>query len=197
MNLQDDALNSPDRDIRKDFLLQTFQSTENSSEKKVEIFTRALQDKHDSMRNLSIEYLSSMYEKSDNFNFKEILVSLLKIEPIWSVKFLILKKISKFNLDVTDNSELILKMTHELKPQIRIAAAEVLVSFPPEKQEESHINRLLELWKDKDESVRKQLEILLSSSENPKIKEFIADYEKKLAEKEKKKKDIAGMFEGI
>ena len=197
MNLQDDALNSPDRDIRKDFLLQTFKSTENSSERKVEIFTKALQDKHDSLRNLAIEYLTNTYEQANNFDLKTILISHLKTEPIWSVKYLILKKLSKFNLDVTDNSELILKMTHEMKPQIRIAAAEVLLSFPAEKQEDVHINRLLELWKDKDESVRKQLEILLSSSENPKIKEFLADYQKKLAEKEKKKRDIVGMFEGI
>ena len=73
----------------------------------------------------------------------------------------------------------------------------ILVSLPVKEQDENVINRLLDLWKEKDESVRKQLDIYLSESKNPKIKEFKADYEKKLAEKEKKKKDIAGMFEGI
>ena len=88
-------------------------------------------------------------------------------------------------------------MTYELKPQVRLASAEVLLSFPVEQQDDEVINRLLELWKDKDESVRKQLEILLPESKNPKIKKFMADYEKKLKDKEAKKKSIMQDFDGI
>ena len=197
LNLSEESLNSPDRTIRKEFLLQTFNSTDISTEKKIEVFKKALFDKHDSIRNLAIEYLSNTYEKSQDFNFKDILIPALEKESVWSVKYLILKKFSKYKLDMTNNKEFILKLTFELKPQVRIASAEVLLALPQEEQEESYIDRLLELWKDKDESVRKQLEILLSESENPKIKKFMAEYEEKLAEKERKKKEIAGMFEGI
>lgn len=197
MNLNTEPLNSPDRTIRKDFLLQCFKSSEISLDDKINVFKMALLDKHDSVRSLAIEYLSSLFETSQTFDFLDIVISQIQKESIWSVKYLILKKISKFGLDISKNKDLILKLSYELKPQVRIACAELLVSLPAEEQDETVINRLLGLWKDKDESVRKQLENYLSESKNPKIKEFMADYEKKLAEKEKKKKEIAGMFEGI
>ncbi len=197
MTLEDDALNSPDRNVRKEFLLQTAKSNELPLEKKITIFSTALADKYDTIRNLAIEYLCDLYEKSPSFDLKALFIPVLEKEPIWSVKYLILKKIAKFNLSVSDNKTLILKLTHELKPQIRLASAEVLLSFPDEQQDDEVINRLLELWKDKDESVRKQLEILLPESKNPKIKKFMADYEKKLKEKEAKKKSIMQDFDGI
>ena len=197
MTLTQEALNSPDRNIRKDFLLQTFQSNETYVDDKLDIFKKGLLDKHDSIRNLSIEYLSSLYEKSQTFDFLEIIMPILEKETVWSVKYLILRKISKFNLKMTAYKDFILKLSFDLKPQVRIATAEILVSFSVDQQDDSVINRLLDLWKDKDESVRKQLEIYLAESKNPKIKQFMAEYEKKLAEKEKRKKDIAGMFEGI
>ena len=197
LKLSADSLNSPDRTVRKEYLLQIFQSTDISSDKKITTLAKGLEDKHDSIRNLAIEYLTDLYERSHTFNILDLLLPVLQNETIWSVKYLILKKISKFNLDVSDQKNLVLKLSHELKPQLRIASAEVLMSFSPEKQDEEIIDRLLELWKDKDESVRKQLENVLADSSNPRIKHTMEEYEKKLAEKERKKKDIAGMFEGI
>ena len=197
LKLSPESLNSPDRNIRKEFLLQVFQSNEISNEEKISILTKGLEDKHDSIRNLAIEYLADLYQKNTNFNFLDLLLPLLEKEPMWSVKYLILKKISKFNLDVSVHKNLILKLSHELKPQLRIASAEIFLSFPEEKQDDEVIDRLLELWKDKDETVRKQLDIILLESKNPKIKATMEDYAKKLAEKERKKKEIAGMFEGI
>ena len=197
MSLHEESLNSPDRTVRKDFLLAVFQSNDLSVEKKITIYNKALLDKHDSIRNLAIEYLSSLYEQSNEFNFSEILFETLEKESIWSVKYLILRKISKFNFNITKNRDLILKLTYELKPQVRMASGEVLLTLPTEEQDDPIIDRLLELWKDKDESVRKQMEILLVEAENPRIKKALTDYEKRLAEKEKKKKEIAGMFEGI
>lgn len=197
MTLQEEDLKSPDRNVRKEFLFQTSKTDEFSFEKKINIFSSALDDKYDTIRNLAIEYLCDLYEKSNSFDLKGLFIPVLEKEPMWSVKYLLLKKITKYNLPVADNKILILKMTRELKPQVRLASAEVLLTFPNEQQDDEIINRLLELWKDKDDSVRKQLEILLPQSKNPKIKKFMADYEKKLKEKEKKKKDIAGMFEGI
>lgn len=197
MDFNDEALQSPNKEVRKEYLLKISQANDIPIEKKVDLIKVALLDSHDSIRNLAIDYLSNIYEIDKQINFIEIVVEVLQKESIWSVKYLILKKISKHNLDVSNYKDLILKMTTEIKPQIRIAAAEVLMLFPTDKQDESIINRLLELHKDKDESVRKQMDILLSESKNPKIKQFMADYERKLAEKEKKKKDVLGMFEGI
>lgn len=188
MTLQEEDLNSPDRNVRKEFLLQTSQTEEFSFEKKINIFSSALDDKYDTIRNLAIEYLCDLYEQSNTFDLKGLFIPVLEKETIWSVKYLILKKIVKFNLSVSDSKNLILKMTHELKPQVRLASAEVLLLLPADQQDDELINRLLELWKDKDESVRKQLEILLPESKNPKIKKFMADYEKKLAEEGKEEK---------
>lgn len=197
MNLSDESLNSPDRNIRKEYLLQIFQSTEISTENKVATLTKALADKHDSVRSLAIEYLTDLYSIAPNFDILDLLLTALEKESIWSVKYLILKKISKYHLDISSQKSLLLKLSHELKPQLRIATAEIFISFSPEQQDEEVVDRLLELWKDKDETVRKQLDIILVDSSNPKIKKAVDEYAKKLAEKERKKKDIAGMFEGI
>lgn len=194
MDSSDSPLNSTDKVIRKEYLFHVHQSTDLSHEKKIHLFKIALQDKHDSLRSLAIEYLCDEYEQL-KFQIYPIFIESLKKEKIWTVKFLILKKIIKFQLDTLSNKDLILKLTYEPKPQIRMAAAEILLSYND--PEENLINRLLDLWKDKDENVRKQLELLLSDSKIPKIKEFMMEYERKLAEKEKKRKDIVGMFEGI
>ena len=197
MDLDNESLNSPDRNIRKEYLSKISQSDEIPIEKKIDTINIALLDSHDSILNLAIEYLSNIYENENKINFIEIVTEVLRKESIWSVKYLILKKISKYSLDVSNYKDLILKMTFEIKPQIRIAAAEVLMLFPPEKQTDEILNRLMELHKDKDESVRKAIENVLAESKNPKIKKFMADYKQKVEEKEKKKKDVLGMFEGI
>ena len=197
MDLDNESLNSPDRNIRKEYLSKISQSHEIPIEKKIDTIKIALLDSHDSIRNLAIEYLSNIYENENKINFIEIVTEVLRKESIWSVKYLILKKISKYSLDVSNYKDLILKMTFEIKPQIRIASAEVLMLFPPEKQSDEILNRLMELHKDKDESVRKAIENVLAESKNPKIKKFIADYQQKVQEKEKKNKDVLGMFEGI
>ena len=197
MDLDNESLNSPDRNIRKEYLSKISQSDEIPIEKKIDTIKIALLDSHDSIRNLAIEYLSNIYENENKINFIEIVTEVLRKESIWSVKYLILKKISKYSLDVSNYKDLILKMTFEIKPQIRIASAEVLMLFPPEKQSDEILNRLMELHKDKDESVRKAIENVLAESKNPKIKKFIADYQQKVQEKEKKNKDVLGMFEGI
>lgn len=197
MNLSDESLNSPDRNIRKEYLLQIFQSSELSTEDKVVTLTKALADKHDSVRSLAIEYITDLYNTGKSFDILDVLLPVLEKESIWSVKYLILKKIAKYNLDMSSHKLLLLKLSRELKPQLRIATAEIFINFNPEKQDDEIVDRLLELWKDKDETVRKQLEIILADSSNPKIKKAMDEYAKKLAEKERKKKEIAGMFEGI
>lgn len=197
MNLSDESLNSPDRNIRKQYLLQIFQSNEIPTEKKVTTLTKALADKHDSVRSLAIEYLTDLYNKEPNIDIMNLLFPVLEKESIWSVKYLILKKISKYHLDMSSHKDLLMGLSHELKPQLRIATAEIFIDFSPEQQDDEIVDRLLELWKDKDEAVRKQLDIILADSSNPKIKKAMDEYAKKLAEKERKKKEIAGMFEGI
>ena len=124
LNLNTESLNSPDRNIRKEFLLQCFQSSEISLDAKIGIFRKALLDSHDSVRSLAIEYLSSLFEISQNFDFLDIITLQVQKEKIWSVKYLILKKISKFGLDMTKNKELVLKLSYEIKPQVRIACGE-------------------------------------------------------------------------
>lgn len=197
MNLSEESLNSPDRNIRKEYLLQIFQSTEIPTKNKIATLTKALADKHDSVRSLAIEYLTDLYSIEPNFDILDLLLQVLEQESIWSVKYLILKKIAKYHLDMSSHKTLLMKLSHELKPQLRIATAEIFILFSEEKQDNEVVDRLLELWKDKDEAVRKQLDIILADSSNPKIKKAMDEYAKKLAEKERKKKDIAGMFEGI
>lgn len=181
------GLNSQDRATRHK-AINEIQKSSLSSEEKKEYFFRALTDMHDSIRSRSVELLLDLF--GADVEVQRVLVKHLDNEPFWAVRYLILSKLRNF--DLKEHKKILLKSSFDLKPQVRIITAEILSSF----EDQEVWDRLIELWKDKDDRVRNKVIKLLNQSEDPQIKNLIDNFNIKLEEKEKKKREIASMFDG-
>ena len=199
MNEYIDKLNSTDRSIRRSTITSIFESTDLKSHEKEDLLIQGLKDSHDSVRSLSVDFLIEICSQTESKReISKLLFDQCVNEKIWTVRYLILKKIIKLkNIDLSIHRYDLIKLSFDLKPQVRIASAELLMKLSHESQDDSVVQRLIDLWKDKDESVRAKLIILLQESKNPKIKTFMKEYKAKLTEKENKRKEMAGLFDGI
>ena len=97
------------------------------------------------------------------------------------------------HFDLSAYKQILLKLTFDLKPQVRVVVANLISKFDDEKV----WDRLLEMWGDKDERVRKKIEEILDKSDKPDIVNLIHNYKEKVREKERKRQEKAGMFDGI
>jgi hypothetical protein len=118
----------------------------------------------------------------------------LSNDRFWGVRYLILKKflenINKW--DISKYKDQLIKMRTDLKPQVRIITIQIMKHEKVQAWEP-----LLEMFYDKDPEVRKEVQTILESSQNPMVKAKMEDYKRKVKEKENKKKQLANMFEGI
>lgn len=181
--------------------LQAYSNLYNSTDvrNKNKTLIEGLNDKHDSIRSSIIEYLTNIYISQPDFDLLEIFISQLEKENFWVVKFLILKKINKMKFSNLNSFKgRFIPYLNNLKPQIRLISAEVLSSLNISDQDDIIVKGLLDCWrKEKDSDTRLKLDQLLSDSEHPIIIEELKIHNKKVADKEKRKKEVVGMFEGI
>ena len=124
-----------------------------------------------------------------------MLVGKLVSDKYWAVRIQILRKFdenaTKWN--IIKYREPIISMTKDLKPYVRVYAAKVITK-PPFSNE---WNIVLDMYYDKDPEVRKEIHALLEKSPDPGVKSKIDEINRKIREKEEKKKQLQGMFEGI
>ncbi|MHA2366683.1 MAG: HEAT repeat domain-containing protein [Candidatus Hodarchaeales archaeon] len=184
-------INSNDRNIRQQTLLEIYSSKKLTLLEKKAFYLQMLNDVHDSLRSSAIDYLIESFVTDRSV--QKLLISHLEIEPFWAVRFLIMRKLLDARIELTPFREMFLKLSFDIKPQVRMTAAEILSTF----DDQEIWDRLLVLWKDKDERVRKKIRILLDESKNSIVKQALFDYDRKIAEKEKKRTELAGIFDGI
>lgn len=187
------ALQSPDRQVRLAALTDVSPADLPPEDKKDLLFIVLKGDPHDSVRSKAVELLLSLFPKDREVH--EVLFTHLKKEPFWAVRFRILRTLQELGIDFHPYKSQLVTASFDVKPQVRITCAELLL--PLSNDDEDVATRLVQLVKDRDESVRTRVEQLLVHSSNPQLKELMEEYERKLAEKEKKRKEIAGMFDGI
>jgi hypothetical protein len=186
----DKGLNSIEKKERA-VTLDSITNDKNLNEKeKLTYLNKGLNDKHDFVRSKAVELLGEI-KTSKAF---DLLLNRLTEETFWGTRFLILKKITD-NIDLCDTNKYfsdLTKFIHDPKPKVRIQAA-YLLSI----EKIGAWDKINEIFYDKDPEVRKEVQTILEKSPDPEIQKKIQAHLDKLKEKEKKKREVESMFDGI
>lgn len=186
----DEGLNSIDKKERAITLDTLVKDIDLSEDDKISFLNKGLNDKHDFVRSKAVEYLSEIKSKK----VFDLLLNRMAEEPFWGTRFLILKKLTE-NIDLLDSKNklpYLTKFIHDPKPKVRIQAAYLLSS-----QKIGAWDKISEIFYDKDPDVRKEVQSILEKSPDPEIKNKIKAHLEKIKEKERKKREVESMFDGI
>lgn len=176
------SFNSMDIKDREKFILDLNKS-DLPVDKQIEFLKYAFNDSHDSVRIAAVRVVGKLAINT----FYEDLVNLFQKDNQWLVRYYTLKTISSLYKEKA--SKIISKALQDKKPNIRILALELITL-----NNETAINNVIKLARDLDSRVSEKAYKMLESSSNTLAKQYIADYNKKLKEKEEKQKKMKDLF---
>ena len=176
------SFESMELEKREDLILKLVDADFNQS-KKVNLLKSAFKDSHDSIRIAAVKTAKKL---NISILFEDI-NALFQQEKQWLVRYYILKTLN--SLDSEKAEDTLIKALKDKKPNIRIIAIELL-----HLNKEKTVNEVINLTRDMDSRVSEKAFKILENSNNSIAKKFIEDRERKIREKEEKRKQIEELF---
>lgn len=175
-------LESMDREARENFILKLV-DTNIKLDKKIEYLKIAFEDTHDAIRIAAVKIVRKLNIES----LFEDLISLFQQEKQWLVRYYILKTLNSINKEKAEKT--LIEALKDKKPNIRILVLELL-----NLNNEDVVNDVINMTRDLDSRVSEKASKILENSANLTAKAFIEDRERKIREKEEKRRKMEEVF---